>query len=446
MSNVSKTVSVIAMCCVLLSYTSMRGHAAGDALVEQKSLEDVVLMALGESPDIKIALQKTDQAAFAVDEAKATYYPQIDIFAEGGREYNNPVSDGNDHSGSHTNPSVDATLSINQFIFDGFETQEEVARRKQLTESADIQRVRTEEEIILNTVEVYAAMLQNQKAQRDAQSFLATMEDVEKKLILMVEAGAESEAKLKYVQARLSFARQNKIAIDSALSDARTELEQLIGHYPDFEAKHPSSNFIIIEELEDYYRLAQENNKDILVNVSDKKALEHQLESLYGQEYPRLNALVEFNQNHDVGGEIGRDRNASAMLQMNYRIFDGFAADASRKRVMSQIKEIDLRIEKTTRDLNKSIKALYNQLQFLKNEWLILEQEIEANDDVRRLNQKQFELGEADILELVESEERYFNSKIRQHQIEFDFTQVVNQLKQQTGRLKKEEFAALDEY
>lgn len=47
---------------------------------------------------------------------------------------------------------------------------------------------------------------------------------------------------------------------------------------------------------------------------------------------------------------------------------------------------------------------------------------------------------QTDILELVESEERLFNSPIRKHQIEFDFTQTIHQLKQEVGLLRKDEF------
>ena len=413
------------------------------------SLEQAVAIALKRSPEIQIAGEQKEQTVFAVNEAKAAYYPQVDVFAEAGREYNNPASTQGGTTatgGSNINNSAEATLSINQFIFDGFETQEEIARRDQLTTSAVFQQTRVEEQIILDTIKAYTALLQHQRATQDSEAFLSAMEEIERKMILMVEAGAESEAKMKFALARLASARQKRIGVQSNLADARTDLEQLIGEHPGFEAMHPSSSFIILEGLRDYFTQAQAGNKELLVHMSDKKALEHQLEGLYGQEYPRLNALVELNQTHDVGGEIGKDKNASAMLQLNYRLFDGFAADASRKRIMSQMREIDLRIEQSTRDINQGIKLLYNQLQSLKNEWLILEQEIDANDAVRLLNQEQFALGDADILELVESEERYFNSRIKKHQVEFDFTQTIHQLKRQTGQLKKEQFLMAEDW
>lgn len=420
---------------------SLNAGLSTDAQAQDLTLEQALVMALEQSPEIDIASERTEQGVFSVDEANASYYPQVDLFAEAGREFNNPASSRGATIASgtgDTTTSADATLSINQFLFDGFETQEEVARRKQLIESSKIQEVRVEAQIILDTIEAYTSILRSQRELADSSHFLRVMDGIEDKIVLMVEAGAESPAKLKFVQARLASARQRNISIRSRLADARTDLEQLIGIRPEFQAQHPSGSFIVLEDLETYYLYAQKHNQEILVNQSDKKALEHQLSGLSGAYYPKVNALVELNQNHDVGGDIGRDRNASAQLQVNYRLFGGFAAKASRNRVMSQIRELDHRIDQVTRDTNQRLKLLYNQLQSLKNEWLILEQEIEANDEVRVLNQEQFELGEADILELVESEERYFNSKIRKHRIEFDFTQTIHQLKQEAGLLNKD--------
>ncbi len=409
--------------------------AGGSDVTMERSVE----MALARSPEIQIASKQTQQAGYSVDEAKAGYYPRVDVFAQTGREYNDPASfrGGTIATGtSNTNMSSTASFSVNQPVFRGFQTQEEIRRRKQLVESSEIQAVQVQEQIILSTVDAYLRVLQSQQAVADAAMFVQTMEDIFAKLVLMVEIGAESDAKLKFVNARIQNARQQKISIEAQLSDALNDLELLTGPTPPFEALHPLENFSL-GTLETYFQQAQDYNKELQINKSDRQALAHQLEAVKGQYYPTLDAVFEVRESKDVGGEIGHNNNASGMLQMNYNLFDGFARNASKNRVLSQIQEIDITIEKLTRDINQHIKLLYNQLQSLEREWYSVDQEITANDELRGLNQEQFELGEGNILELVESEERYFDSKIKKYRVEFDYTSSIFNLYQKIGVLNQ---------
>ena len=428
---------------ITVLFSALFISAYNQATAAELSLEQAIALALQNSPEINIAGEQTIQSGFAVEEAKGIYYPQVDVFAEAGREFNDP---GNTRGSTIatgeaiTNNSVNTTLSINQQLFDGFKTTEEIKRRKQLVSSSEIQAIRIKEQIMMDTIEAYLSILRYQRADKASFIFLHGMDEVEKKLVLMVNAGAESPAKLKFVQARLASARQNKINILSNLASAKHDLEKIVGQQINFEAQYSFDAHRVYDNIDTHYNLAFEHNKELLVQQSDRKALEHQLASLHGGKYPTLNALVRLNQNHDVGGEIGRDRNASAMLQANFRVFDGFTGNASRNRVASQINEIDYSIDETKRDIRQRIKNLFNQYGSLSEEWNVLQQEITANDRVRSLNQIQFEIGDADILELIEGEERYFNSRVRKYDIEFDYNITIYQLMQQSGLLTESAF------
>ena len=417
--------------------------SAGSVMAQELSMEQAIELALLKSPEVRVAITQTEQSEYSVDEAKAIYYPQVDLFAEAGREYNDPASgvtapDGGETS--LTNYSSDVNLTVNQYLFDGFQTQAEIARRKQLIESSEIQTERVEQQIIYNTIEAFTAIVENQRILDESTDLIENLENLEDKIILMVEAGGESEAKLKYVQARLSVARQNKIKTQSRLATQKINMEKLIGEQASLGFIPPSGRFQIKENIETYFELAENNNRELQVNQSDKQALEQQLRSSYGAKYPSLNMLMTLDQNDDNGGDIGRDRNASLKLQMNYRLFDGFAADSTIKRIAAQLREIQNQIDKVRRDIRTDIKTVHSELQSLKSQWLTIVQEIEANAKVQELELQRFELGEADILELVEAEERFSNSKIKKHEIEFDFIRAKYELEQLVGVLDRQAF------
>ena len=205
------------------------------------SLETVILFALNDDPDIGVANAQKAQAEAGIDEAASAFYPQVDIFGSYGREYNNPASASNSDGTqfSLANNTNDFSVVVNQFIFDGFATQEELKRRKELDASSAVQVDIAHENVIQDTIDSYLGYYQSQRDVELAQKFLRTLREVNNKVGLMVEAGAESKAKLSYANSRLTFARNEVQTAQSTMIDSLTDLEFLTGRLPTFRAIYP---------------------------------------------------------------------------------------------------------------------------------------------------------------------------------------------------------------
>ncbi len=414
---------------------------ARDAL--QMSLETAVLLALSNNPDINVATALKEQATFAVDEARSGYYPQVNTTLGAGREYNNPASFSvpqDDPRRGHIDNSYEFNVSMTQTIYNGGQTVEEVRRRKQLSHSSDIQTEMTYEQIILDTSEAYMNIYRLQNAVDEAEIFYKRMKGIQEKINLMVQAGAENQSKSKYVESRVSFAESERNNAAASLADALVELEYITGPIPPFNAKLPDVEDLLSIDLPVFVDMAKKNNTQILLNESDHAALKHELSKTEGKYRPTLSFLADYTKTNDAGGEIGADDTARAMLQMNYAVFDGFARDATKNGVGSQIKEIDARKQKLERDLEQKVKTSYNQISALEEEYLIVMKEIKSNEDLQSLYREQFELGEGDIINLVEGEERLYASKFKKHQIDADMLVSALKLIWNIGLLDKSRF------
>lgn len=406
------------------------------------SLETVILFALNDDPDIGIANAQKAQAEAGVDEAYSAFYPQVDIFGSYGREYNNPASSSNSDGTqfSLTNNTNDFSVVMNQFIFDGFATQEEVKRRKQLDASSAVQVDIAHEGVIQDTIDSYLGYYQSQRDVEIAQKFLRTLKEVNDKVALMVEAGAESKAKLSYANSRLTFARTEVQTAQSTMIDSLTDLEFLTGRLPTFRAIYPEIFDILELEINDFLEVAQENNTSVTLNEHDRQALVHEYRKQKAAYFPTVSGLVEFNQTYDSGGQVGKDRTMGAYLELSYKLFDGFAREAAVDRVRSQITEIDYRSKKVEQEIKQSIKLAYNQVLSLREEMNLVEQEIVSNEELQTLYREQFEFGEGDILRLIEGEERLYNSYRRKNRIETDIARNIYTLMQNLGYMRKESF------
>lgn len=434
-----KFLVLLGLCLGLLGYTPALARGTGVDL----SLHSVMLFALHNNPEIAIAKEQEKQAGFSTEESEAILYPQVDVTVKAGEEYNAPANfvDPDAIIGkSNTNPSAEFILSANQLIYDGSTSREEVKRRETLEESSKLQTELVQERIILTTIEAYLEVYKMQNILREYEDFLQKLTKISDKINLMVEAGAESKTKQKYAESRLAFAQSDYESAQAALNDNLTDLEFLTGKLPDFQAKLPDVGDLIQIELGQYKELAEKNNTNFLINASDQKALEHQLNSVKGRYLPTVNMIVEMSQSHDSGGDVSRDRSAIALLQLSYKIFDGYARDASKRKIQSQISETEYRRERVERDVMQKLKLAYNQIAALENENRVLQSEIDANTELQALNTEQFELGEGDIVSLIEGEERLFTSRTRQYEIDSKIIKNSYTLLRQIGFLDKHGF------
>lgn len=431
-------------------------HAAGGALAvtEAKtapaataridlSLQSVMLFALNNNPEIKIAQEQQTQAGYATQEALSVLYPQLEVTIKAGEEYNAPANfvDPDAIVGkSNTNPSAEVILSANQLLYDGSTSREEIRRREMLEQSGQFQTELVRERIMISTIESYMQVYRLQNILTEYDAFLKRLTGITDKIKLMVEAGAESKAKLKYASSRVAFAEADYNNTAASLNDAITDLEFLTGKLPNFRAITPEVIDLVQIQIDQYKKLAEKNNTNFLINASDRKALEHELAGIEGRYLPTVNMIVEMSQSHDSGGEVGRDRSAIALLQLSYKIFDGYARDASKGRVTSQLNEIDYRRQRTERDIMQRIKLSYNQITALEAEYRALMQEIEANTELQALYKEQFELGEGDVISMIEGEERLFVSRTRLYKIDTDIINNSYALLRQIGYLDREGF------
>ena len=118
----------------LLASTALQGPALAT------SLEEAVQRAVLNNPDVGSAASDRRAADEQVRQARAGYFPRADIRTAIGREWANTPST---RAGSppweddSTNKNrTDTSLTVRQMLFDGFETESDVARRQALAESS----------------------------------------------------------------------------------------------------------------------------------------------------------------------------------------------------------------------------------------------------------------------------------------------------------------------
>src|SRR5690606_131485 len=112
-------------------------------------------------------------------------------------------------------------------------------------------------------------------------------------------------------------------------------------------------------------------------------------------------------------GPIGRDQDVRAFFDLSWTLFDGWARDAKVGKIRSQINELDIKDQKIIKELKRDIKQFYNQILATRQSIDVTLDEIASNESLQELNMENFELGNIDVIELIEGEERLNASKLK---------------------------------
>jgi adhesin transport system outer membrane protein len=410
------------------------------------SLESAILFAMHQNPAIKSEVEKIKQAHFAVDEARAAYYPQVSLNMKGGHEYDDPAGL---PSGASVSTKVTAQVNsmqesvlISQILYNGFATDEDVARRKALENSSTYGSLVTIEGILNNAVGYYVDVWHYQREVTESQHFVDSLQKVGSKVSLMNEAGAESKAKKEYVDSRVAAAKTDLNKVKALLADALSNLEALTGSLPEFSAQRPMQMDPTVRPLTAYYDLARTDNNHLLLNASDHAAVEHQINQQESTYMPTVSFQVDGRHGYDVGGHVGNTWDASQMVVLDYKIFDGYQRDASIGKLKAQAAENEFRQQQLERDTDKDIRKAYNDILSTKQDLASNMQEILSSENLQDLYQKQFELGEGDIITMIEGSERLHTARLNSFKLEAAMVVDSFSLLQKVGALRKEKFCA----
>ncbi len=413
----SKKLLTSALSCALMCFASASPSYAQEDYNEafDLSLSTAVLFALEENPDLLIAGEKIQQLEEFMNEKKADYWPRVEFSAEGGRQYITP------NAGKETNNYGNVTLQVSQKVFDGYKTSYQVSQREELTNSERYKALNQKERIVLNTMTFYLDVLLYQSEIATAERFVAGVDKIVQTISEMYQAGAISKAMHDYAVSRQASAYLDLNRAQASYNDAISNLEFLTGKLPEFTAVDPDVLNPEKYDFDVYFTLAQQQNSKVKINDADLSALKHKLAAEKGGYYPQLDFNVSAEQAHDDGGDVGRQRDVKAYVSMRYEIFDGFFKKHRTNRVNSEIRELEYRERKIVKELKKELQLAYNQIVAIQDAIKAVHVEIKTNTAVKILNKENFRLGNINVIELIEGEERLKAAYQKRHKLKYDF-------------------------
>ena len=394
--------SVVGACLAALSlgYLPARAEPVAD-------FEQALTQAVMTNPRIQAGWYNFEASREAQRVAEGGYYPSVDITADIGREdRETPLVNFDDYSRDATR------FSITQMLFDGFQTREDVRRLgfTKLNQYYELQSA--SQDVALEAAQAYLDTVRYQQLVKLAEDNYIVHRNVYDKIAERTGGGISQGVDLDQAAARVALAESNLLTEMTNLHDVQTRFQRVVGAVPAENLVVPVVPSDMIPQMrEAALNLAYEQSPEIDAAIENLRASQAALNATNAPMMPRLDLRYRNEVEHDTDGLEGRYDIEAVELVASYNLFRG-GSDSARKRefhhrynaAIEERKQVCLNVRQTTIIAFNDIKALEQQVEYLERNRL-------AQDKTRRAYQDQFDLGQRTLLDLLDSQNEYFDTQ-----------------------------------
>ena len=401
-----------------------------------EDLQNTVKEALANHPDVNAAINSRYSSEQELRAAQGGYLPSLNLNAEAGRKN---VDDATTRAAGRNNGLTqspnEATLSLEQNVFNGFATNSEVARQKATVDSRAYGVMNTSESTAYAVIQAYFDVLQREEFVRLAEDDLANHERIYDQIKLRTDQGVGRSGDFMQAEARLAQARNNLLTEQTNLEDAKTTFVSVTGMDPQGLSQPESIDSHLPTSLEEAKSRMEKNNPLLKSANADIEAAHQQYEASKSTFYPRVDVELSRGISNNTDTTRAHTEEWEAMVKLHYNLYQGGSDKAnmnSRAYLHKQAQDVR---NNTLRQLNQELRLAWTALQNARAQLPSAEEYADRSVKVRTAYQDQFSLGERTLLDLLDSENEVFSSKRRLVELRYLAMTSGYRISERTGEL-----------
>ena len=393
--------------CAILTLALMGGVAAG-TVSHAETLQQAVQTMIETNPDVRSVAHNRLARDEEVRQAKANYFPTLDVEAGTGKDYVDKPSYYDD-----LNPQQ-ARIGLRQNLFAGLSTMNEVERQKARVQSEAFVVRSTADNTALKVVNVYLEVLKNEAIVDLAKENLTLHQRIADQIKLRSESGVDRLADMDQIQSRLNLAQSNLVVAEQNLFDAQTNYNAVVGN-PPLQLTRPESPVgMIPATLEDAEQIALAGHPQLKSASADLEARHKQDEVAKSPFMPIIDLEADkiweeetsFSSYYD--GEERED--LRVFLRFRYNLFNGWRDEARKSETVHLINEAREIKNHTHRQVVESIRLSWQSHEAAKKKTNYLNQRLQFAAKTASAYTKQWNIGQRSLLDVLDAEAERIDS------------------------------------
>ncbi|WP_445005515.1 TolC family outer membrane protein [Halomonas mongoliensis] len=370
-------------------------------------LTEVVRQALATNPEVHAAWNGLRAAGNDVGVARGNYLPSIDAAAGIGREDRQ-----DDGRGSYE--TTFAELTLTQMIWDGFATRSEVERLDRAKLVRYYELLGASENVALEASRAYLDVNRYRELVRLAQDNYADHLRVFNQIEERVQSGAGRGVDLEQISGRLALAESNLMTEAANLHDVTARYQRIVGQLPaENLAPAPRLDDRLPPSVAEAVNLAFQGNPEFHAAIENIEASRAEQAGTRAGFQPRLDLRGRTGTYDSSDGSfdpLGRRDRHSIELVASMNLYRGGSDLASFRAASDRVEQSINQREVVCHNIRQTTQIAYNDTRRLREQMQYLNQHRQSIDRVRGAYQQQFDIGQRTLLDVLDSENEFFEA------------------------------------
>ena len=198
----------------------------------------------------------------------------------------------------------------------------------------------------------------------------------------------------------------------SNLHDVSARYLRIVGELPPGEMIAPALlDQGIPPDVEAALKLAYQGSPAFNAAIENVRAAQAEARGRRSNFHPRLDLRASKDVSYNQEGIAGRRDDQVIELVLNYNLFKGGSDRAQARQYAERLAQTKELRDKVCRDTRQTLSIAYNDIQNLNRQLGYLDQHQLAIEKAREAYRKQFDIGQRTLLDLLDTENEYFQAR-----------------------------------
>lgn len=380
------------------------------------TLKDMVEKTVSSNPEVQARYHKFLESGFEQEAFRGGFFPKADIVST----YRNQ-EDKIDLGDGTAVPRMNNELVLRQMIFDGFATSNEVKRLGHANRVRYYELQAAMQDITLEFMRAYIDTARYRKLAEFAKENYVAHRQLFDRIQERVNAGVARKVDLEQATGRLALAEANLLTETTNLHDVTARMQRLYGELPPETLEAPTFFNAGVEPTPaEALKVAYNQNPNLLSTIEDIQASKNEIKAREGRYLPRLDLQARKNLGTSSDGRNSTNAADVLELTMNFNLFNGFTDQNLVKQTAQKLNGAHDARDKACVDTRQLVVIAYNDIQQLKEQLTYRVQHKNSIENAREAYRRQFDIGQRTLLDLLDTENEYFQAKRSLANTEYD--------------------------
>ena len=344
--------------------------------------------------------------------ARGLYFPQVDVRGAVGPESSlNTTTRSRGKVGFDTMPRQEAGVVIQQRLFDGFFTDNEVARQRARVNSARHRVHDTAQAVALRGVEAYIDVLRTARVVALSKGNVKAHQAILRRVGARARGGRGPRSDVAQARARLYAAQGNLAVAEGRYDDAVARYRAIVGQKPEGLSQVTAPELELPPKVDTAVGIALKGAPAILASAADVSTALRQIGVARSEFFPKVNIEASANRLRNADGARGSTFDAQVMAVGRWSLYRGGSDTARLRESKARLSEARDRLGQARREVAQQVRLAWAGLKAARGRRVALQNQVAATLKVRDAYSKQFDLGRRTLLDLLDIQNELFTTR-----------------------------------